>query len=467
MPNRRPATTFRPMSARFPDSGTLTRNAAVTESRAQAANICYDLRNGQLLGMSFDARTQALEQRDRRWTRELVYGMLRHRGWLDAMLDDRVHGGLAQIDADLTDLLRLGAYQLLFMGSVPAYAAIAQTVELAKRRHGIGASKLTNAILRRIDRERETLKVATPSDPASALAQEFSHPEWIVARWIARFGPVETRELLRANNDEAPLIARPFQVVREQLEAMFESAGVETADAPLVSDSVALIGGVNAITELGAFRQGLFFMQDPAATLVTRYACVATGSTIVDLCAAPGGKTFELSRTAGLVIACDVSALRMRNLTDNIVRLETGNVMRVVADAAKPPVAHVDAVLVDAPCTGTGTFRRHPDARWRLRTSDLAVMSALQRRILSSAADIVRPGGLLIYSTCSLEPEENEQQAERFLAGHPDFSLEAPPAGVVSENVLDGGFLRVLPQRHGTDGAFAARFRRSRNKELV
>jgi 16S rRNA (cytosine967-C5)-methyltransferase len=439
----------------------LAARGAVTEARGAAADVLADLRAGELLDSAFDRRTARLDPRDRRWTRELVYGMLRRRSWLGALLDDRVRGGLAKLDPDLIDLLRLGAYQLLAMGSVPPYAAIGQTVELTKRRHGLGASKLANAVLRRLDRERDHLVVATPEDPVEALALEFSHPRWLVARWIARWGEEETRRLLAANNQEAPLVARPYHVVREQLEAMLEGAGVTVGDVPLVPDSLALIGGVGALTELGAFKQGLFHLQDPASTLVTRYAAVPAGSRVADLCAAPGGKSLELARTAGVVYAGDASFARLARVRDNVRRLDASNVVPFVGDARFPALQHVDAVLVDVPCTGTGTFRRHPDARWRLRVSDLAVLPAVQRSILRAAAGAVRPGGLLVYSTCSLEAEENDAQIESFLSDSPEWRLEPPPDGAVPAAVLDAGRLRVLPQRHGTDGAFAARLRRA------
>jgi 16S rRNA (cytosine967-C5)-methyltransferase len=434
----------------------------VTEARTAAAEICADMRAGDLLDSSFERRAAKLEPRDRRWTRELVYGMLRRRSWLDAILAERVSGGLARLDADVIDLLRLGAYQLLAMGSVPPYAAIGQTVEIVKRRHGIGASKLANAVLRRLDRERGALAVAMPTDLAEALALEFSHPRWLVARWLARWSEADTRALLTANNGEAPLIARPYHVVREQLEAMLESAGVETAEAPLVPDSIVLAGGVGSMTELGAFKQGLFHLQDPASTLVTRYASVPTGATVADLCAAPGGKSLELARTAGTVFAGDVSKQRLARVRENVRRLDVNNIVTFVADALQPAVKDVDVVLIDVPCTGTGTFRRHPDARWRLKASDFAVMPALQRGILRAAATAVRPGGLLVYSTCSLELEENDEQVATFLAEHPDWRLDPPPSGVVPDSVMDGDLLRVLPQAHGTDGSFAARFRRPR-----
>jgi 16S rRNA (cytosine967-C5)-methyltransferase len=264
---------------------------------------------------------------------------------------------------------------------------------------------------------------------------------------------------LAANNVEAPIVLRPYGIVPEQLEATLEGAGVMVEEAPFVGDGLRITGGAS-LTELGAFRQGLFFVQDPAATLVTRYASVEPGSTVIDLCAAPGGKSFELSRTAGLVIAADRSPQRLQRMMQSVKRLDVKNVLLVATDARDAALAPADAVLVDAPCTGTGTFRRHPDARWRLRISDLAVTSATQKAILRSAADLVKPGGLLIYSTCSLEPEENDEQIESFLAEHPGWTLDPPPTGAVPPTVLDAGRLRVLPQRHGVDGSFAARLRR-------
>ncbi len=443
---------------------TATRVGGVTEARHVAAEVCSDLRRGELLDASFDRQTQRLDPRDRRFTRELVYGMLRRRAWIDALLEHRVRGGFPRLDPDVHDLLRLGAYQLLYMRSVPPYAAIAQTVELAKRRHGMGPSRLTNAVLRRLDREGgeagDALTIDMPADPIDALAVVESHPRWLVARWVARWGEEETRRLLRANNTEPPLVARPIHAVREQVEAMLEGAGVTVSDAPLVNDSILFASPVSALTELGAFRQGLFHLQDPASTLVTKYAAVPEGALVADVCAAPGGKSIELSRRAKFVFSSDLSFARMRRIVENAKRLELPTILPYVADARRPALRAVDALLIDAPCTGTGTFRRHPDARWRLKTSDLAVMAALQREILRSASTAVKPGGLLVYSTCSLETEENDTQVERFLAEHRDWRLEPPADGAVPSTVLDAGRLRVLPQRHGTDGAFAARLRR-------
>ncbi len=241
---------------------------------------------------------------------------------------------------------------------------------------------------------------------------------------------------------------------------MLEAAGVTVSDAPLVHDSIVLASPVSGLTELGAFRQGLFHMQDPGSTLVTRYAAIPEGAVAADVCAAPGGKSVELARKASAVFASDLSFGRMRRVIENVQRMELTSVFPYVADARRPAIRQADVVLIDAPCTGTGTYRRHPDARWRVKPSDLAVMAALQREILRAASSVVAPGGLLVYSTCSLETEENDAQVERFLAEQREWRLEPPAEGAVPATVLDAGRLRVLPQRHGTDGAFAARLRR-------
>src|SRR5918992_1084715 len=335
-----------------------TGTGSVTEARRAAAEILADMRHGEMLDPAFELRAVSLDARDRRWTQELVYGMLRRRAMLDALLSERVRGGLVRLDPDLTDLLRLGGYQLLHMRSVPAYA-----------------------VLRRLDREREMLDATVPTDPVDALALRYSHPRWLVARWVGRWGAEETERLLEANNAEAPLVVRPYNIVREQLEATLESAGVDVTDVPLVRDSLAIRSPVS-LTELGAYRQGLFFVQDPAATLVAQYAAVPLGAVVADLCAAPGGKALELARVGELVVASDRSLQRVQRMVTNARRVDARNLLTMVSDARTPAIRPVDVVLLDVPCTGTGTFRRHPDARWRLKVSDIAVLAATQRIML-------------------------------------------------------------------------------------
>ncbi|MBU6366218.1 MAG: 16S rRNA (cytosine(967)-C(5))-methyltransferase RsmB [Gemmatimonadetes bacterium] len=425
-----------------------------------AARLLADLRDGALLDAAFDRHAAPLPPRDRRWVQELCWGVLRRRSWLDAVLAPRIRGGLGAVEPGVLELLRLGVQQLVAMDSVPPYAAIGEAVALARAFHGEGAAKLVNAVLRRVDRERATLEPAVPDDAVEALALAHSHPAWLVARWVAQWGPEEAEALLRANNIPGPIMLRPHGVAVEALATMLAGYGVEAKAAPLVSDSLALPPGI-ALADLPPFTEGRCYVQDAGATLVARYAHVPEDGVVADLCAAPGGKALELARRARLVVAADRQPLRVNRMLAGFGRLDADRIVTLVADATHPAVAPMDAVLVDVPCTGTGTFRRHPDARWRLRVADLAVLSAVQREILEAAATAVRPGGLLVYSTCSIEPEENDAQVDRFLAAHPAFVLEPPPPGTVPEAVLAGGRLRVLPHRHGTDGAFAARLRRS------
>jgi 16S rRNA (cytosine967-C5)-methyltransferase len=424
-----------------------------------AARLLADLRHGVLLDVAFDRHAAPLPPRDRRWVQELVWGVLRRRSWLDAVLAPRLRGGLGALEAGVLDLLRLGVQQLVGMGSVPPYAAIGEGVTLARTFHGEGAARLVNAVLRRVDRERDQLEPDAPGDPVEALAQAHSHPAWLVARWMRQWGADDTARLLHANNTPGPIMLRPHGVPAEALAAMLAGDGVTVAPVPLVADSLALPPGV-ALADLAPFAAGQCYVQDAGATLVVRYAHVPEGGVAADLCAAPGGKALELARRAALVVAADRQPLRVDRMLTGFGRLDAERLVTLVADATAPALAPVDAVLVDVPCTGTGTFRRHPDARWRLKVADLAVLGALQREILEAAATVVRPGGLLVYSTCSLEPEENDAVVDRFLAAHPAFTPEPPPPGTVPDAVLDGGRLRVLPQRHGVDGAFAARMRR-------
>jgi 16S rRNA (cytosine967-C5)-methyltransferase len=444
----------------------------ITESRIAAAEILAALRAGTLLDAAFERVTTTLDPRDRRWVQELVYGLLRTRGWMDAILAARITGGLVRLDADLGDLLRLGTYQLLQMGSVPAYAAIAQTVELAKRRHGIGASKLVNAVLRRIDRERDTPAVATPDGAAAALdrnhdlterlAVRTSHPRWLLERWINAFGKEATERLTAHNNTEAPIIVRPFGVTRDELRMQLHARDILTTDTTLLADGLQLPPGV-ALTQLGEFQRGQLFVQDTGSALVVQYANITHNSVVADLCAAPGGKTLALLQAGAKVIATDRSANRLERLHANLERMQAVSRVDVrEMDATAPTLEPVDVVLLDVPCTGTGTFRRHPDARWRLRVSDIAMLPVLQRDILAASSSCVKPGGLLIYSTCSIEQEENDAVVREFLADDDSFVLEPPMSGTVPDSVIDGGMLRVLPHQHGVDGAFAARMRRVR-----
>lgn len=355
-----------------------------------------------------------------------------------------MRGGLGRLDAEVLEVLRLGAHQLFAM-EVPAFAAISSSVELA-RAVGVGrASGLVNAVLRALDREglSEAHFPDPSTDPAGWLSTWGSHPRWLVERWLARWSFEEVEALVEADNRVPETFLVPFDDDLEAAAAALGTEGIETEPEPRSRTLRLVRGRVRAALEVYPL-----FVQDPAAALVVAYASIPEGAMVADLCSAPGGKGLSAARRARYVLAADPSAPRLELVRDNARRLGARmGVVRAVAEA--PPVRAADVVLVDAPCTGTGTLRRHPDARWRLTPEAPASMAGVQARILRGAATAVRPGGHLVYSTCTLEPEENAEVIDRFLGETPGF-VPAPP----------GEPLEVLPQRSGWDGAWAMRMRK-------
>ena len=403
---------------------------------------------------AFREATRGLEDRERSWARECTFGALRHRGRLDHILDSHLHRGLDSVDAPVLELLRLGAYQILRMDGVPAYAAVSQTVEQVRSLEGRHLTGLVNGVLRAVQRRGEdvTLFADRTRNPLEFLASWHSHPPWLVERWLERWPAAAVEQLLEANNRIPPVYLRPLGVAEEDAR---QALGPGARSAGKGSGCVQLPPGTTPPAALAAVRG---IIQDPAAALVTRYADVPSGWRVADLCAAPGGKAVALSEDAAYLVASDRSLGRLGRLKETVERLGI-RIGLVVADATAPPLRMVRAVVLDVPCSGTGTLRRHPDLKWRLEPPDLESLVMLQRAILEGAAPLVPAGGLLVYSTCTLEPEENEEQVEAFLGQHPDFRLEATDA--VAADLLDsGGALRVLPHLTGFDGAYAARLRR-------
>lgn len=431
----------------------------VTAPRAAALETMRAVRSGDLADRALARACGALPPRDRAWVQELVYGTFRSRGRIDQLLDQLVRGGTEALEPEVLDILRLGAYQLLEMGSVPSYAAVSQSVELA-REAGVGrASGLVNGVLQSLRRRQGELRFPDPEDdPVGDLVTRGSHPRWLVERWLARYGADGARELVAANNERPDLYLSVLGISTEEAVSRLRAAGLAADPVPFSPRSVRLGAETSARDALAVVPA---VVQDPAAALVVSYADIPEGALVLDLCAAPGGKAVALTENAAMVVAADLSSRRLGRLRENVRRLGLEErVPLVVADARKPPFARADAVLLDAPCTGTGTFRRHPDGRWRITPADLEALTALQAELLAAAAESVREGGLLVYSTCSLEPEENEDRVRQFLESRPDFVLEPPGSAVNPALLTPDGCLRVLPQREGVDGSFAARLRR-------
>jgi 16S rRNA (cytosine967-C5)-methyltransferase len=431
---------------------TLTRGLA---PRRAALHLLAQVRAGRTLDAALDGALGSLDHADRRLAHEMAAGVLRREAVLDARLAPLVTREWAKVPPRLQDLLRLGAYQIVELDRVPRHAAVDTSVSLAREEGGPRAGGFVNAVLRRLG---STPEPATPSaEPdARALAERHSHPLWLVGRWLERFGPDETRRLLEWNDRRPRLVLQPAREGLADLERRWQAAGITTQPAPF---GAGILTDRRRPDELPGFADGAFVVQDPAQALLVWYADLPPGVTLYDAAASPGGKTIGLGREAGLVVAGDVSRLRVKRLAHNLRRAGSGREHPIVADAHRPAVRPVGAVLLDVPCLGTGTFARHPDARARVTPEALERLQALQADLLERVSEVVAPGGLLIYATCSLEPEENQWQVERLLERHPEFRREPsetfPPA-LMSEE----GDLTIVPQRHEMDGAFAARLRR-------
>jgi 16S rRNA (cytosine967-C5)-methyltransferase len=405
------------------------------------------------------------DPRDQALMHELVKGTLRWRGRIDWALDQLVHSGLQQVQPWIRNVLRLGAYQLLFLDRIPAHAAVDESVKLAHQYGHPGTAGLANSVLRRLADGKDALEWPAGEDAAS-LAVWGSHPRWIVERWLARFGPEATRALLLADNRQVPVGLRVNRLrgTREQLIERLTAEGVAATPARLSPDLV-WIEGHQAPGALKAFKDGWCTAQDESEALVARLVAPQPHERLLDLCAAPGGKCThlaELMGDEGEVWAMERAEARVASLEMNVQRLGTHAVHVVQGDgrAYSFPMPF-DRVLVDAPCSGLGVLARRADARWRKGPDMLRDLPPMQLDLLAAGGRRLRPGGVLVYSVCSFEPEETTQVVERFLRHTPLFVQESA-AGILPDDVVDEhGFMRLLPHVHGCDGAFAVRLRRT------
>jgi 16S rRNA (cytosine967-C5)-methyltransferase len=434
--------------------------AVPTPGRTAALETLRAVRAGALADRALDVAARRLDPRDRAWTHELTYGTFRLRGRLDHHLAHHSSRPIDAVDPDTLDILRLGAYQLLEMDGVPEYAAVSESVELA-RRFSRRSTGFVNAVLQSLRRAPAASTFPTfEADPVRHLETWGSHPRWLVERWVGQLGADAARQLVEANNARPRLYVRALGPDVAGVGAALEARGVASEPFVLLPRALEVTDG----TAAGALAAAPVIVQDPAAGLVVSFAGDVPAIAL-DLAAAPGGKTIALAcddpDTGRLVVAADTSLRRLMRLGENVARLGllAQGIAEVVADGRMPPFRPAGLVLLDAPCTGTGTFRRHPDGRWRVQPADIASLADLQAQLLDAAAQLVTPGGLLVYATCSLEPEENEMQVEMFLKKNLGFEVEAG-AGVAASVIDQRGFLRVLPHVHGVDGAFAARLRR-------
>jgi len=391
-----------------------------------------------------------LSPRDRHLAHELSVGVLRSRRALDATLD------MTRVDARLRDILRLGVYQLRRLDRIPHHAAVSTSVELARVTAGEAAARFVNQALRKV-----------AGRGTGDEGRVGTHPEWILQRWRERFGEAATAQLIDWNDRRPELVLQPIRMDADTLRSRFEAVGYDVKPAPfgagLCLSRTPTAPRSPLPVSLPGYPEGAFIVQDPAQVLVCRYAAVPRGARLYDACAAPGGKTVTLAQGGVRVTAGERRPQRLGRLVDTVRRARVAAPI-VAADllAAPWPAATWDAVLVDAPCSATGTMARHPDARWRVTPRAITRLAERQSRLLDAAAILVRPGGVVVYATCSLEAEENENQVDEFLRRHPEFvrAPVPPPDAVPAELLTAAGDFRSQPWRHGIDGAYAARLER-------
>lgn len=413
------------------------------------------------------ARTSLPNERDRALAGEIATGTLRWQGAFDHLIATFSNRPLARLDAEVVDILRMSMFQLLHLTRVPASAIVDDAVNLTKKEGKRSAAPLVNAILRRVSRERDRLPLP-PRDGASReaaldyLSITLSHPRWLVARWLERYGFEAAEAWCQFNNAPAALTVRAnrLRTTVADLAAALREHGVATRPAQFAPDGLIVEGGNPLPTPLA--KSGDFVVQDQASQLVALMTEVRPGEVVLDACASPGGKTTAMASAMedrGTIVAIDVRPRRVRLLYDTVSRSGAQSVKVIQADALAPlPIATpFDCVLIDAPCSGLGTLRRDPDIRWRQQEDGLQDNAAFQQRLMSALAPSVRAGGRLVYATCSSEPDENEEVVARFLAEHPDFSVRRPDLPAPLGPLLDAaGHLRTLPHRDGLEAFFAA-----------
>jgi 16S rRNA (cytosine967-C5)-methyltransferase len=433
--------------------------------RAVAAQILSEAESSSVYVdyvMEKHLQRSAFPARDRALVTALVHGVARWRVRLDAEIQQHFRHHYDEAQPFVKNVLRGAVYQMLFMDRIPAYAAVDEAVEMIQLRFGNNFSRLANGVLRNIQRapmEWPPIESVVEKKELKMLAQMFSHPEWLLKRWIEQFGWKETAALAEADNRIPPItvrVVRPEENLKPWLEQM---AAREVTPEPIKHvPNFYRLPHLDDITALPGFAEGWFAVQDPSAGMVTRLAAPQKGETVIDLCAAPGGKALHLAEmvATGKIVAVDLDPWRLHMVKEGAQRLHCA-IQPVIADARTFAAMPADVVLVDAPCSGLGVLSRRSDLRWRRRQKDIADMVELQKEILTNASELVKTGGRLIYSTCTIDSEENEKVVDWFLEHHQEFRLE-PAKNFVHVMFCDErGYIRTLQSRHNMDGSFAAR----------
>jgi 16S rRNA (cytosine967-C5)-methyltransferase len=413
-----------------------------------------------------EAERAALEPRDRAFAMRVAYGTVQMKATLDCVLESIAKRPLDKLDPPVLAALRLGLYELLYMGSTPDRAAVGESVELVKETTP-PAHAFVNAVLRRAAREAPALLAALDDSTPEEAAVAHSHPLWVAERWFGELGPEQARLLMRRDNEpaESAIRANRLRTDAASVVGRLAEEGVEARTDVLAPEAVVLASPYD-VHASALFAEGLVMPQSRASMLVARALDPRPGDRVLDLCAAPGAKSTHLAALMGgegEVVAVDADPRRVEAVRENAQRLGAASVRAIAGDAAEPAFGQgYDRVLVDPPCSDLGTLQSRPDARWRKSAAQVDGLSRLQRRILEAAAAAVRPGGRLVYSTCTISAGENEGQVQGFLDAHPNFRVSdltewQPKLARAGAR----GFIQTLPHRDATDGFFIAALERT------
>ncbi|HEY5614384.1 MAG TPA: 16S rRNA (cytosine(967)-C(5))-methyltransferase RsmB [Bacteroidota bacterium] len=416
--------------------------------------------------MDSELRSAEMNELDKSLMAEIVTGVIRWRNKIDWILTGFFHGNFTKAETNIRNTLRVAAYQIMFLDRVPHSAAVNEAVEFIKRIRGQRVADLVNAVLRNIVRNVENLRYPDPKeDQIQYLSVIESHPYWMVRRWVDRFGYDQAKQLLDANNQRPDLTLRVnrlkmdfnyFLSILEQHQIQFSRS--------TYMDYFVRVKHMADIGSSDLFKQGFFGVQDESAGLAVLLLDPKPGERVLDLCSAPGGKTTfigELMKNSGEIVAVDRYENRLQLVKTACQRQGVANVHLVVADSATLQTPPAERVLVDVPCSGLGVLCKKPDAKWKRDPADIDHLVLIQRDILENAATLVKPGGVLVYSTCTTEPEENINIVRDFLSKHPEFTIEPAQQFVNQALVHPDGYVETLRHKHGMDSSFAMRLKKT------
>ena len=408
-----------------------------------------------------------LDSRDAALATRLCYGVIQNRMLLDYYIGCWCSQRPERLESVIRNILRLGGYQILFLDKVPPRAAVNEAVEMTKRHRREKAAGMVNAILRKFAANREDMPPLPKGSPAQTLSLRYSHPRWLVERLLSLIGEEETEAYLRMNNQVVPttIQTNPLKGTPEELEKLLRQTGAQVEPHPWLAGCFS-VSGTGDLEQLPAFREGRFTVQDAAARLVATVAAPAQEDRVLDVCAAPGGKSFAMAmdrRDRGQILSCDVHPHKLKLIDSGAQRLGITSIRTALADAREEHAAwleQADVVVADVPCSGLGIIRKKPETRYK-DPDEIAKLPALQRAILENCARYVKKGGTLVYSTCTILRRENEDVVRAFLAAHPEFA-PAPWSHPVCGGREDG-MVTLLPPEHDTDGFFIAKLKRIGN----